>query len=208
MDKKKLGMCLAGRRRELGLKQEELASIIHVSSKTISKWERGLSSPDISFWESIADALEIELYDLLCYGAEIENKSDKISILILKKLKEYKRNVVIFCLIAIVSIAGLRGGYSLYSYYSDEYTGFSRGEVIDIDNELVVFQVEGSFYVQEKKWYAPKIIINRKDIQDDIELSKGSRLVITHVYKNYNVRKRGEDIEIRPMQVLEVSNIQ
>jgi transcriptional regulator with XRE-family HTH domain len=208
MDKKKLGMCLAGRRRELGLKQEELASIIHVSSKTISKWERGLSSPDISFWESIADALEIELYDLLCYGAEIENKSDKISILILKKLKEYKRNVVIFCLIAIVSIAGLRGGYSLYGYYSDEFTRISRGEVIDIDNELVVFQEESSFYVQEKKWYAPKIIINRNDIQDDIELSKGSRLVITHIYKNYNVRKRGEDIEIRPMQVLEVSSHQ
>lgn len=68
LNKTKLGINLANRRRELGLKQEEVANKIHVSSKTISKWERGISGPDISFWESLAEVLKIDLYEFVCYG--------------------------------------------------------------------------------------------------------------------------------------------
>lgn len=70
MNKTKLGTNLANRRRELGLKQEEVANKIHVSSKTISKWERGVSSPDISFWKGLADVLKIDLYEFVGYGEE------------------------------------------------------------------------------------------------------------------------------------------
>ncbi|PWJ50525.1 helix-turn-helix domain-containing protein [Faecalicatena contorta] len=70
MNKTKLGTNLANRRRELGLKQEEVANKINVSSKTISKWERGVSSPDISFWKGLADVLKIDLYEFVGYGEE------------------------------------------------------------------------------------------------------------------------------------------
>lgn len=43
MDNKKIGNYLASKRLAKGLTQEQLAALIFVSPKTISKWERGVS---------------------------------------------------------------------------------------------------------------------------------------------------------------------
>lgn len=65
MDAKKTGalICLYRRRRELT--QEGLAKKLHVTSKAVSKWERGLCFPDISLLIPLSEVLEISLYDLL-----------------------------------------------------------------------------------------------------------------------------------------------
>lgn len=34
---------IAGRRKELGLTQQQLAEMLHISDKVISKWETGVS---------------------------------------------------------------------------------------------------------------------------------------------------------------------
>lgn len=51
--------------REKNMTQEELASEIHVSSKTVSKWETGQGFPDISLIEALAQALGISVIELL-----------------------------------------------------------------------------------------------------------------------------------------------
>lgn len=43
LDKQKTGEFIAGRRRELGLTQRELAAGLSVSDKAVSKWETGVS---------------------------------------------------------------------------------------------------------------------------------------------------------------------
>ena len=58
---KELGAFIAKRRRELGLKQKELAQIIHVSDKTISRWERGRGYPDLQSMEILTDTLDVTL---------------------------------------------------------------------------------------------------------------------------------------------------
>ena len=52
-------------RKEKGLTQKELAELIGVSDKTISKWENGNSSPDTSMLMSLSEALEITVNELL-----------------------------------------------------------------------------------------------------------------------------------------------
>ena len=43
MDKKKIGNLISALRKEKGMTQKDLAEQLHVSDRTISKWERGLS---------------------------------------------------------------------------------------------------------------------------------------------------------------------
>lgn len=43
MDSQKTGSLLCRLRKERGMTQRELAEKLHVSDKTISKWERGVS---------------------------------------------------------------------------------------------------------------------------------------------------------------------
>lgn len=49
MDKEKMGKFISEARKKKGLTQKDLASIIYISDKAVSKWERGLSFPDIEF---------------------------------------------------------------------------------------------------------------------------------------------------------------
>ena len=48
MDNNKIGKFIASRRKEKGLTQQELGNNLFVTDKAVSKWERGLSLPDIT----------------------------------------------------------------------------------------------------------------------------------------------------------------
>ncbi|MBQ1612683.1 MAG: helix-turn-helix transcriptional regulator, partial [Alphaproteobacteria bacterium] len=48
MDKEKFGAFIAERRKALDMTQKELADRLMISDKAVSKWERGLSFPDIT----------------------------------------------------------------------------------------------------------------------------------------------------------------
>lgn len=61
LDKAAFGHFLAQLRREKGMTQKELAATLYVSDKAVSKWERGLSVPDISLLEPLDAALELPL---------------------------------------------------------------------------------------------------------------------------------------------------
>lgn len=65
MDRGKVGAFIAARRREKGLTQRQLAERLHLSDKAVSKWERGLSLPDIEVLEPLADALGVTVTELL-----------------------------------------------------------------------------------------------------------------------------------------------
>lgn len=65
MDPKEFGAFVQTRRKELGMTQTELAEILNVTSKAVSRWERGIGFPDIQLLESLADALDITLIELM-----------------------------------------------------------------------------------------------------------------------------------------------
>ena len=48
LNKQAFGAFLAQLRREKGWTQKDLAEKLYVSDKAVSKWERGLSVPDVS----------------------------------------------------------------------------------------------------------------------------------------------------------------
>ena len=65
MDKESFGSFIAKLRRERKMTQQELAGQLHVTDRAVSKWERGLSYPDVTLLEPLAAALGIGMETLL-----------------------------------------------------------------------------------------------------------------------------------------------
>jgi len=51
MDLKKTGALMKELKTAKGMTQEQLADAVHVSRAAVSKWERGLSFPDVELLE-------------------------------------------------------------------------------------------------------------------------------------------------------------
>lgn len=65
MDVEQFGNFVALLRREKGLTQKQLAEQLFISNKAVSKWETGLSMPDISLLEPLAEILGVSVPELL-----------------------------------------------------------------------------------------------------------------------------------------------
>jgi len=65
MDNKKIGQYIAMCRKEKGLTQRDIAEKLYITSKAVSKWERGLSLPDISLLEPLAKELGVSIAEIL-----------------------------------------------------------------------------------------------------------------------------------------------
>ena len=59
MDAGKTGKFIAKKRKSMNMTQNELAKKLHITDKAVSKWERGLSFPDISILIPLAEAYMI-----------------------------------------------------------------------------------------------------------------------------------------------------
>ena len=72
MNKERLGNFISGERKNLGLTQKDLAARLHVTDKAVSKWERGMSYPDVTLLEPLAAALDLTVEELMaCRRQEI-----------------------------------------------------------------------------------------------------------------------------------------
>lgn len=58
---KEIGEKIASKRKEKGLTQRELADILHVSDKNVSKWECGRGVPDIFYMKILADVFDVSV---------------------------------------------------------------------------------------------------------------------------------------------------
>lgn len=65
LNKQAFGAFLAQLRREKGYTQKDLAEKLYVSDKAVSKWERGLSVPDVSLLMPLAELLGVTVTELL-----------------------------------------------------------------------------------------------------------------------------------------------
>lgn len=65
MDQAGIGKFIAELRKEKKLTQEQLAEVLGVSNKTISRWENGRCMPDLSLLSFISDELGVSVSELL-----------------------------------------------------------------------------------------------------------------------------------------------
>ena len=112
MDQLKIGKFIAECRKQKKLTQMQLAEMLNITDKAISKWERGLAMPDTSIMLELCDILGVTVNDLLSgEKIEMENKEQKNKQLLLDMSKEIEqKNKTIWSAmwtIMIVSITAL-----------------------------------------------------------------------------------------------------
>ncbi len=92
MDNLKFGNFIKELRKEKNMTQKELAEKIGLTDKAISKWERGLSFPDITMLGSLAEVFDVDVSEILNgeRGKEKISKED-----IEKKIEEAVEKVTL-----------------------------------------------------------------------------------------------------------------
>lgn len=91
-DKSTLGKFIQTKRKELGLSQKELAKALYVTESAVSKWERGISYPDITMISGICEVLRISEHEL-CTASE--DRQQRESDLMVKSYKRFVRGYTI-----------------------------------------------------------------------------------------------------------------
>ena len=80
MDTYITGATIRTLREKKGITQAQLASVLNVSSKAISKWETAKGLPDITLIEPLANALSVSVMELMT-GNAVVNKNISSNIL-------------------------------------------------------------------------------------------------------------------------------
>lgn len=122
MNAENIGKQIAERRKALGLTQKELAELLHVTDGAVSKWERGINFPEVMLLESLADALNITVIELLSLEDadrnEIAGALTTISLEEKKQLvKELKSRAYFKIFIEVLLIAALTGASKIFDNY-------------------------------------------------------------------------------------------
>ena len=73
-DKKTFGAYVLRRRKELGMTQKAFAEKLFVTESAVSKWERGLSYPDITMLGAICEVLGVSEHELLTGSEDTQRR--------------------------------------------------------------------------------------------------------------------------------------
>ena len=91
MDQIKMGMFLKELRKAKGLTQEQLAEVLNVSNRTVSRWETGSNMPDISMLVEIAEFYDVSIPEII-YGERKSENMDKETRETVVAMAEYGQN--------------------------------------------------------------------------------------------------------------------
>ena len=76
-NKTEFGSFIKKRRTEKNYSQNQLADMLYVTKSAVSKWERGISYPDISMISDICRVLDISEHELITASEDTESRIEK-----------------------------------------------------------------------------------------------------------------------------------
>ena len=195
MDNNKIGKFIATLRKEKKLTQQELGDKLFVTDKAVSKWERGLSLPDITVLEKLAIELDVEVSEILC-GERGKNKKiniqeeiDKAIEIVeenrIRKLKETKRKIKKFCIVLISLLTIIILALVIrYKYY--------HPSVIKEGNNHYEIGFFGSYNLEQKG--LDEFIEIMKRTKNQNELNSNINGLNIELSKNGNIKSIGLSI--------------
>lgn len=145
MDLKKIGCFLKELRKEKEITQEELAQMLYVSARTVSRWETGTNMPDISILVDIAEFFDVSIPEIINGERKSEIMEEEVKETVLK-LTDYaeginqkiKGRLLVLTVIAligmiafvIIEITGLDAPGSVYERVAGAGLGLDFGMLI------------------------------------------------------------------------------
>lgn len=159
MDLIKIGRYIAGKRKQLGMTQRELAEKLGMSDKSVSKWERGICLPDVSVYSELCTILGISINEFLA-GEDIphENIAQKTeeNILGVVKDSEQKQRSLKIVLCAVIALFALCAGLLAYTnrpYKPISFVADGEGYSAEVINgDTLVLQLDNAN--GDREWYS------------------------------------------------------
>ena len=112
MDQIKIGKFISEERKRKKYTQKELAEILGISDKTISKWERGNGFPEVSLLLPLCNELEITVNELLS-GERLEEvdykkKAEENMVNLVREAQESKKKIILsFVIVGFALLASI-----------------------------------------------------------------------------------------------------
>ena len=210
MNQDKSGKFIAKLRKEKNMTQEELAEKMGVSINAVSKWERGLSFPDVSLYKKLCKELGINIEELI--NGEKDNSDEAKEKAIISTVREKnkiknnsKKKLIVLSIIFLIVISGiLFYNISLKvnlvndsDYLYDEVIDFLKDKKFkenpDSKNkDFNVFYSYHGFGIEKKNnykyvymWvYEQSYYIEREDYGSGLAISGGSSMPIKAIFKD------------------------
>ena len=174
MNNYKIGSFIAKKRKELGLKQYELAEKLNVTDKTISRWETGNYMPDLTILITLSEILNTSVYELLL-GEEIskENNNNNIetevrflySLSEENKILNYLKNISSLTYKGSFQEKTIQYNHPMkeYDYYSKEIDARFRVRTT-VNNELKKCMIT-------YKRRSPKFLEEEINVEEEVEIT-------------------------------------
>lgn len=192
MDLIKTGKIISEARKNKNMTQKELASKLHISDKAISKWERGLGYPDISFLIPLTKILDISLYELLSGEKEEVEETLKKTINysnkeLKRKNKEYKNKLII--IVVLISIVSIFIGYRSFNFVcynlnfinNEQYQELIKGYVVKDVIEVDSIKLNESDYIEYQNIKLKNIFEGYEKTEENDYISYSNKEQNTHV---------------------------
>lgn len=165
MNQQKIGQFLKELRREKELTQAELAEILGVSNRSISRWENGITMPDFDLLMELARYYDVEVMEILD-GERRDDSMDKKTEELMLKLADYdnderkivsKRMCVMFT-IAIIGMAIYAGIDTLGLAEVQPYEAIVNAALGFVMGTLLTGLLYTSAYMSKAKAYKMRLL--------------------------------------------------
>lgn len=191
MDLEKIGKYIAKCRKKIKLTQEQLADLMNVSVKSISKWECGMCLPDISKMQDLCYFLKTNLFNLL-NGEDSEFKFfiKKVGGIAIQDKNHYKRYQVKYSKLDSQKVKKLKDikenkkkhiiQVKITGFDIEEKDGFTHGTLYGTDGSMEVILT-----LNDNGEYQSRKIIDNIKIGEEY-LCKG---FIFDIFPKYSISK-------------------
>ena len=210
MDQNKSGKFIAKLRKEKNMTQEQLAEKMGISVNAVSKWERGLSFPDVSLYKKLCKELDINIEELINGEKDkSEEAKEKAIISTLKETNKIKKNskkilfilstifVIILCCLIYYNKNLKVNLVNDSDYLYDEVIGFIKEKEFKenpdaIKKDFNVFYSYHPFGIEKKNnykyvylWiYEQSYYIEKEEYGSGLAISSGSSIPIKAIFKD------------------------
>ena len=108
MDQIKIGKFIASMRKEQSMTQRQLAAVLTMSDKTVSKWECGNGMPEVALMLPLCEVLRINVNELLSGerldGADYQRKAEENMMELVREREESKKKIILAVVVCVLTI--------------------------------------------------------------------------------------------------------
>ena len=151
MNQQKTGKYIAEKRKLQNMTQAQVADRLGVSDKAVSKWERGISLPDVSKYQELCEVLEVSLNELfagedLNEDRVIEQSEQNLMEVLHREASRKKQllgTIAVIVIGVVILISGYAANLNLGEKENDNRLGSLKYSITSSDERYTHYDTDG-----------------------------------------------------------------